>query len=139
MTSCIFPGLAEGRGGVRGAGCISQEPLGGFCSYFQGKPMWQSRVDSQKFITLGSILWILEGFFITMATVLDFFKISNRKDALCLGRPLPARFRTDPSRNSVGRGGRCHKPCCFYCMIGIGNFWHHASLIYIDVIGFHAL
>ena len=120
MTSSILPGLAEaseGGGSVVGAGCISREPLGGFCSFFQGKPIWQSRVNSQKSTTLGLIPWILEGFSITMVTLSDFFKISNRKDALCLHGPLPAKFRTDQSRNGAGRGGRCHKPYCFYSMI----------------------
>ncbi len=115
FTSCILPGLAEG--GCQGAGCISQEPLSGFCSFFAGQLIWQSRVDAQKFTTLGLISWILESFFITMATLSDFFKISNREDALWPSRPLPTKFRPGPSRNGAGRGGRCHKPYCFYCMM----------------------
>ena len=118
----ILPGLAEGGGIVGGAGCLSREPLGGFCSFFQGKPIWQSRVDSQKFTTLGLIPWILEGFCITMVTLSDFFKNSNREDTLCPGWPLPAKFWTDPSRNGAGGGGRCHKPYCFYSMITVKQY-----------------
>ncbi len=111
----------------QGAGYISQEPLGRFCSFFAGKLVWRSRVDSQKFITLGSIFWILESFCITMATLSDFLKISDREDALCPGRLLPAKFRPDPSRNGAGAGGRGHKPYCFYCMKISHQGWQHAS------------
>ena len=104
-------------GGCQGAGCISREPLDGFCSFFAGKLIWQSRVDSQKFTTLGSISWILEGCCITMATLSDFFKIWNREDALWPRQPLPTKFQPDWSRNSAGAGGRGHKPYCFYSMI----------------------
>ncbi len=106
-----------GGGDVRGAGCTSREPLGRFCSFFAGKQIWQSIVDLLKFITLGLISWILEGFCITMATLSDFLNILFQEDDPWPVRPLPTKFRSDPPRNGSGVRGRGHKDCCFYCMI----------------------
>ncbi len=66
--------------------------------------MWLSRSHIQKFITIRSMPDILEGFFITMATLLDFFKILFAKNGLRPFKGLPARFRQDRSGN--GRGVR---------------------------------
>ena len=77
-------------------------------------------------MTLSLISWILEGFCITMATLSGFLNILFHEDVLWPVGPLPTKFRSDPSRNGSGAGGRGHKDCCFYCMIclpKIMSFW----------------
>ena len=53
---------------------------------------------------IGSISMDLEGFCITMATVLDFFKILFRENVPGPDTGLPTKFRQDPLR--IGEGVR---------------------------------
>ncbi len=70
-----------------------------------------------KIIMIGLIFMDLEGFCITMATVLDFSKILFPPDVTGPTLHMHVRFRSDPSRNHDGVRARGHKPYCFYCMI----------------------
>ncbi len=103
----IIPRLGWGGGSVRGAGCTSREPLGRFCSFFAGTLILLSKVDSHKFKTLGLISWILEGFYMTMATLSEFLKISKREDAPCPGWALPTKFQPNPSLVSIFPADGC--------------------------------
>ncbi len=51
----------------------------------------------------------LEGFCITMATVLGFLQFLFREDALGPNRGLPTEFRQDWSKNCDGVRSRSHK------------------------------
>ncbi len=80
-----------------------------------------SQVLIAKIIVIGLISADLEGFSITMATLLDFSKILFSRDVTGPTLHMCVQFRSDPSRNQDGVRGRGHKPYCFYCMI-IGLF-----------------
>ena len=71
---------------------LSPKPHGGFFSFLGGELIQSSKVHIQKFITISSISEILVGFIITMATLLDFFKILFREDVLGPTGGLQARF-----------------------------------------------
>ncbi len=58
-----------------------------------------SLVFTAKIITIRQITVDLEGFSITMATVLFFLQFLLREDALGPNRGLPTKFRQDRSKN----------------------------------------
>ncbi len=74
----------------------------------------------------------LEGFCITMATLLDFSKILFPPDVTGPTLHMRVRFRSEPSRNRDGVRARGHKPYCFYCMIGEKLFSQCSSLLLLD-------
>ena len=53
-------------------GGLSLKPRGRFCSFSASILVWWSLIDLPKMITFRRILDLLEGFFITMATDVDF-------------------------------------------------------------------
>ncbi len=59
----------------------------------------------------------LEGFCITMATLLDFSKILLSRDVTGPAQHVHVRFGSDPPRNRDGFRARGHKPYCFYSMM----------------------
>ena len=61
----------------------------------------------------------LEGFSITMATVLDFSKILFSRDVTGPTLHMCVQFRSDPSRNRDGVRSRGHKDYCFYCILTV--------------------
>ncbi len=63
----------------------------------------------KKIITIGPIPVDLKGFCITMATLLDFFKILFREDVLGPDRGLSVKFGRDPLRIDRGVRSQSHK------------------------------
>ena len=82
--------------------CLSPKPCGRFRSFSAGELKWVSRCHIQIFIAIGSRSEILEGFFITMATLLDFSEILFATDIIRHIKGIPVRFRQDPPRNGGG-------------------------------------
>ncbi len=95
---------------------LSQKPRGRFCLFLAGKLIWLSRHHTQKSIILKSITEILEGFFITKATLLDFSKISFHDDALRPIKGLHHKFHKNLLRNDGGVSGCGHIQTLFYAM-----------------------
>ena len=93
---------------------LSPKPQGRFCSFPAGKLIWLHGCRTQKLIAIGSIPMILEGFFITMATLLGFFKILFLIDVLRPIKGIPVRFRPNPLWNGGGVRWQSHKENCFY-------------------------
>ncbi len=80
--------------------------------------MFRVREDVPNDINrIWSISMDLEGFCITMATLLDFSKILFSRDVTGPTLYMCVKFRSDPSRNGDGVRARGYKPYCFYCMI----------------------
>ncbi len=96
---------------------LSWKPHGRFSSFFARRLVWMSLPHVAKIIMIGLIFMDLEGFCITMATVLDFSKILFPPDITGPTLHMHVRFCSDPSRNNNGVRARGHKPYCFYCMI----------------------
>ena len=93
---------------------LSPKPHGRFRSFLAGTSIWLGRRHMQKFSTVSPMPDVLEGFSITMATLLNFFKILFSLNALWPIKDLPARFHQDPSRNGRGVRWQSHKENCFY-------------------------
>ncbi len=76
-----------------------------------------SQVLIAKIIMIGLISVDLEGFSITMATLLNFSKILLPQDITGSTLDMRVQFRSDPSRNGDRVRARGHKDYCFYCMM----------------------
>ncbi len=98
---------------------LSWKPRGRFPSFFARKLIWMRQTHTAKINRIGLISMDLEGFCITMATLLDFCKILLAPDVTGPTLHTCLRFRSDPSRNRNGVRARGHKPYCFYSMIYI--------------------
>ena len=101
---------------------LSRKPHGRFPSFFAWRMVWVRLLYMAKIIMIGSISMDLEGFCITMGTILDFSKILFSPDVTGPALYTCVRFRSDPSRNHDGVRARGHKPYCFYSMIYDGPF-----------------
>ena len=82
--------------------CLSPKPCGRFRSFLAGELKWLSRCHIQTLVAIGSRSEILEGFFITLATLLNFSKILFAANVLRPVKGLSARLRQDPSRKGGG-------------------------------------
>ncbi len=96
---------------------LSLKPCGRFPSFFACKLICMTQPYTAKINRIRSISMDLEGFCITMATLLDFSKILLSRDVTGPAQHVHVRFRSDPSRNRDGVRARGHKPYCFYSMI----------------------
>ncbi len=117
---------------------LSRKPWGGFSWFFACKFVWMSQVLIAKIIVIGLISVDLEGFSITMATLLDFSKILFSPDVTGPALYTCVQFRSDPSRNHDGVRGRGHKPYCFYSMIsGNKTAILYFKYIKVDIYCYH--
>ncbi len=81
-TLSITPGPHSGFGCQAVAMGLSPKQHGRFCSFLAGQLIWSSRHHIQRITNIRLMPELLEGFFIPMATLSDFFKILFRKDVL---------------------------------------------------------
>ena len=108
-TLSITPGPHSGDCCQTVAIGLSQRLHGRFGSFLAGKLIWLGSHHTQKSIILRSIYQILEGFYITMATLLNFSKFLFRDDDLRPIEGLSAKFHQNPSWNSRGVRWHSHK------------------------------